>query len=70
MEGTRRESERTVAVERRFEWSRLESQFMSTAYERVWPGLGSGQPAGVGPPPARVEAEPEQADTRHQATGA
>ena len=35
MDGTRHPSDRIVKVERSFEWSRLENELMTSAYERV-----------------------------------
>ena len=37
MDGIRHPPDRIVKVERSFEWSRLESQLMTSAYERVLP---------------------------------
>jgi hypothetical protein len=37
MEGTSHPSDRIRKVERSFEWSRLESQVMTSAYEQVCP---------------------------------
>jgi len=37
MDGTRHPSNGITKVERSFEWSRLESQLMTSAYERVLP---------------------------------
>ena len=37
MDGTRHPSDRIVKVERSFEWSRLENELMTSAYERVLP---------------------------------
>ncbi len=37
MEGTSHPSDRIRKVERSFEWTRLESQAMTSAYEQVWP---------------------------------
>ena len=41
MEGSKRPSDRVVKVERSFEWSRLESQLMTSAYAYVVPDLRS-----------------------------
>ena len=37
MDGIRHPSDRIVKVERSFEWSRLENELMTSAYERVLP---------------------------------
>ena len=54
MEGTRYPSERMMKVQRSFEWSRLESQLMTSAYEHVLPVVQSA--AGI---PFYVKHEPE-----------
>lgn len=41
MEGTQYPSERMMKVQRSFEWSRLESQLMTSAYERLLPVVQS-----------------------------
>ncbi len=39
MEDTKRKSDRILKVERGFEWSRIEGQVMTSAYEHVLPTL-------------------------------
>ena len=70
MEGTKRRPDWVPRVKRRFEWSRLEEQFLGSAYECVLPILrrprATRQQQRLPPLQPGAAADTEQ----HQATGA
>ena len=63
MEDAKRRSNRVLAVERGFEWSRLEGELMASAYERASPFIRAA-PGGS----QAEQAEPGSA-SRIEATG-
>jgi len=72
MKGTKHPSDRIVKVERSFEWSRLENQLMTSAYEHVLPIV---RPAGdrsslANSPPGFNQSSKSDDGWQRYATGA
>jgi len=63
MEDTKRKSNRVLKVERGFEWSRIEGQVMTSAYEHVLPILRAG------PCESLVQQSKADSSDRDRATG-
>jgi hypothetical protein len=72
MKGLKHPSDRIMKVERSFEWSRLENQLMTSAYECVLPLVRSAQtrPLLAGHDPGCNEFDRSDCTRQRYATGA